>query len=65
VGVHGIEFLDPRHVAPTLDGIMLAGGSAFGLEAVWGAMQYLEEQGRGLSVAAAWCRTWRGPSSSI
>ncbi len=51
VGVHGIEFLDPRHVAPTLDGIMLAGGSAFGLEAIWGAMQYLEEQGRGLSVA--------------
>jgi len=51
VGVHGIEFLDPRHVAPTLDGIVLAGGSAFGLEAVWGAMQYLEERGRGLSVA--------------
>jgi L-aminopeptidase/D-esterase-like protein len=46
-GVHGIEFLDPRHVAPTIDGIVLAGGSAFGLEAVWGAMQYLEERGRG------------------
>ena len=29
-GVHGIEFLDPRHVAPTVDGIVLAGGSAFG-----------------------------------
>jgi L-aminopeptidase/D-esterase-like protein len=50
-GVHGIEFLDPRHVAPTLDGIVLAGGSAFGLEAVWGAMQYLEEHGRGFPVS--------------
>ena len=49
-GVHGIEFLDPRHVAPTVDGIVLAGGSAFGLEAVWGAMQYLEEHGRGFPV---------------
>jgi L-aminopeptidase/D-esterase-like protein len=50
-GVHGIEFLDPRHVAPTLDGIILAGGSAFGLEAVWGAMEYLEEHGRGFPVS--------------
>jgi L-aminopeptidase/D-esterase-like protein len=50
-GVHGIEFLDPRHVAPTLDGIVLAGGSAFGLEAVWGAMEYLEEHGRGFPVS--------------
>ncbi len=49
-GVHGIEFLDPRHVAPTLDGVVLAGGSAFGLEAVWGVMQYLEEHGRGFPV---------------
>jgi len=49
-GVHGIEFLDPRHVAPTVDGVVLAGGSAFGLEAVWGAMRYLEERGRGFPV---------------
>jgi L-aminopeptidase/D-esterase-like protein len=50
-GVHGTEFLDPRHLAPTVDGIVLAGGSAFGLEAVWGAMEYLEEHGRGFRVA--------------
>ena len=49
-GVHGIEFLDPRHLAPAVDGIMLAGGSAFGLEAVWGALAYLEEHGRGFPV---------------
>jgi L-aminopeptidase/D-esterase-like protein len=46
-GVHGLEFLDPRHLVPTLDGIVLAGGSAFGLEAIWGVMRYLEEHGVG------------------
>ena len=46
-GVHGLEFLDARHLVPTLDGVMLAGGSAFGLEAIWGVMQYLEERGVG------------------
>ena len=46
-GVHGLEFLDPRHLVPTLDGMVLAGGSAFGLEAIWGVMQYLEERGVG------------------
>lgn len=46
-GVHGLEFLDPRHLVPTMDGVVLAGGSAFGLEAVWGVMQYLEERGVG------------------
>lgn len=45
--VHGLEFLDPRHLVPTVDGVVLCGGSAFGLEAVYGVMQYLEEQGRG------------------
>jgi L-aminopeptidase/D-esterase-like protein len=46
-GVHGLEFLDPRHLVPTMDGILLAGGSAFGLESIWGVMQYLEERGVG------------------
>jgi L-aminopeptidase/D-esterase-like protein len=46
-GVHGLDFLDPRHLVPTLDGIVLAGGSAFGLEAIWGVMRYLEERGVG------------------
>ncbi|HSL49957.1 MAG TPA: P1 family peptidase [Candidatus Deferrimicrobiaceae bacterium] len=46
-GVHGLDFLDPRHLVPTLDGIVLAGGSAFGLESIWGVMQYLEERGVG------------------
>jgi len=46
-GVHGLEFLDPRHLVPTVDGVVLAGGSAFGLESIWGAMQWLEERGVG------------------
>jgi L-aminopeptidase/D-esterase-like protein len=46
-GVHGLDFLDPRHRVPTLDGVVLAGGSAYGLEAIWGVMRYLEERGVG------------------
>ncbi|HEY7434418.1 MAG TPA: P1 family peptidase [Methylomirabilota bacterium] len=47
VGMHGLDFLDPRHLVSTLDGVVLAGGSAFGLEAIWGVMRYLEERGVG------------------
>jgi L-aminopeptidase/D-esterase-like protein len=46
-GVHGLEFLDPRHLVPTLDGVVLSGGSAFGLASIWGVMQWLEERGVG------------------
>ena len=49
-GVHGLDFLDPRHLVPTLDAVVLAGGSAFGLEAIWGVMQLLEERGVGFRV---------------
>jgi len=50
-GVHGLEFLDPRHLLPNVDGGVLAGGSAFGLEAIWGVMQYLEERGVGFATS--------------
>ena len=50
-GVHGLEFLDPRHLVPTVDGVVLAGGSAYGLEAIWGVMDYLEEHGIGFPVS--------------
>jgi len=49
-GVHGIEFLDPRHVAPHVDAVVLSGGSAFGLESIWGVMEVLEARGRGFAV---------------
>src|SRR5712692_3181918 len=51
--VHGLEFLDPRHLVPTVDGVVLAGGSAFGLEAIWGVMQWLEERGVGFQMRHA------------
>jgi L-aminopeptidase/D-esterase-like protein len=52
-GVHGLDFLDSRHLVPTLDGVLLTGGSAFGLEAVFGVMQYLEERGVGFRAGSA------------
>lgn len=48
-GIAGLDLLDPRHLVPTLNAVVLAGGSAFGLEAVFGVMQYLEERGVGLT----------------
>jgi L-aminopeptidase/D-esterase-like protein len=39
--------LDPHHLVPSVDAILLTGGSAFGLAAVDGVMAWLEEQGRG------------------
>jgi L-aminopeptidase/D-esterase-like protein len=50
-GVHGLEFLDPRHLVPTVDGVVLAGGSAYGLEAIWGVMEHLEQRGIGFPVS--------------
>lgn len=46
-GVHGLEFLHSRHLVGTLDAVVLAGGSAFGLESIWGVMQWLEEHEMG------------------
>ena len=50
-GIHGLEFLDPRHLVPTVDAVVLAGGSAFGLESIWGVMQWLEERGVGFATS--------------
>jgi L-aminopeptidase/D-esterase-like protein len=52
-GVYGLSFLHERHVAPTLDAVVLAGGSAFGLESIWGVMQWLEERGIGFKTRHA------------
>jgi L-aminopeptidase/D-esterase-like protein len=52
-GVHGLEFLDSRHLVPTVDAVVLAGGSAFGLESIWGVMEWLEERGVGFSTRHA------------
>lgn len=48
--VIGLDYLDPRHLVPTVNGIVLGGGSRFGGEAVWGVLRWLEERGVGFPV---------------
>lgn len=48
--VTGLDYLDPRHLVSTVQGVVLGGGSRFGGEAIWGVMRYLEERGAGFSV---------------
>ncbi len=45
------ELLKPECANKGVQGIMLSGGSAFGLDASMGAMDWLEEHGRGVSIA--------------
>ena len=44
------QLLNPLMAAKAIHGIVIAGGSAFGLNAAGGVMQYLEEQGYGFDV---------------
>ena len=44
------DLLNPINMVQQIHAVMLSGGSAFGLDAASGAMQYLEEQGCGLSL---------------
>lgn len=52
-GTRETDLLDPINLIDNVHAICLAGGSAFGLDAVSGVMQYLEEQERGLDVGVA------------
>ncbi len=52
-GTEEIETLNPAHVTPHVHGILLAGGSAFGLEAASGVRRYLENRGFGFETGAA------------
>jgi L-aminopeptidase/D-esterase-like protein len=52
-GTEETPVLDPGHVTPTVHGILLAGGSAFGLEAASGVRRYLEHQGFGYNTGVA------------
>ncbi len=51
-GTEETPALDPMHVDPTVNGILLAGGSAFGLEAASGVRRYLEKRGAGVVTPA-------------
>jgi L-aminopeptidase/D-esterase-like protein len=52
-GNEEIGTLDPGHITERIHGILLAGGSAFGLEAASGVRRYLERRGIGFDTGVA------------
>ena len=52
-GTEELATLDPLHVTEQVHAILLAGGSAFGLEAASGVRRYLERKGVGFNAGAA------------
>lgn len=52
-GTRETDLLHPACTIEGIDAIVLAGGSAFGLDAASGALAYLREQGRGFAVGPA------------
>jgi L-aminopeptidase/D-esterase-like protein len=52
-GSRETELLHPLSAAEWVNGVMLSGGSAFGLDAAGGAVQFLEERGRGVQFGRA------------
>ncbi|MCX8256331.1 putative enzyme [Beijerinckiaceae bacterium RH AL1] len=52
-GERDTALLEPERTVERVDAIVLSGGSAFGLDAMGGAMALLRGQGRGLEVGAA------------
>lgn len=52
-GTRELDALEPEHVVPRIDGVLLTGGSAFGLAAADGVMAWLEERGRGFDTRVA------------
>lgn len=50
-GTAETDLLDPANVVQRVNAVVLSGGSAFGLAARDGVMQYLEEQGEGFRVS--------------
>ena len=49
-GTREMDALSPMHLVPHIHAVILAGGSAFGLDAAGGVMRYLEERGVGFDV---------------
>lgn len=49
-GTRQADSLDPAHLVPVIQGLVLAGGSGFGLDATQGVVGYLEARGRGFPV---------------
>ncbi len=51
-GSRELGSLSPHHISPTIDAVLLGGGSAFGLGAADGVTAWLEKQGQGFRVGA-------------
>lgn len=51
-GTRELAVLDPHHVVPRVDAILLTGGSAFGLDAAAGVMAWLEDRGQGFQTSS-------------
>jgi L-aminopeptidase/D-esterase-like protein len=52
-GTREVDALHPMHLVSKVHGVVLAGGSAFGLEAATGVMRYLEERDVGFDTRIA------------
>jgi L-aminopeptidase/D-esterase-like protein len=52
-GTRETDLLSPSNVVEQVHAVLLAGGSAFGLDAAGGVMRWLDEKGIGLSVGPA------------
>ncbi len=51
-GSRELALLEPGHLVERVDAILLAGGSAFGLDAAAGVMRWMESRGRGFAAGA-------------
>jgi L-aminopeptidase/D-esterase-like protein len=51
-GTRELALLEPGQLVDRVDAILLAGGSAYGLDAAAGVMRWMEERGRGFPVGA-------------
>ncbi|MHA7305339.1 P1 family peptidase [Arthrobacter sp. TMN-49] len=49
-GTHETDALDPTTMVPTVDAVVLTGGSAYGLASAGGVQRWCEENGRGFPV---------------
>lgn len=52
-GTRETDLLAPHNIVETVHGVLLSGGSAFGLDAAGGVMRWLDERGIGLPVGPA------------
>ena len=52
-GTRETDLLDPDKVAPAIHGVVLSGGSAFGLDTASGVQAFLREQGIGFAIREA------------